>query len=109
MPISHADLQHSRSRQNPWNALTKPAATHCAEVDSVSSARESRANQIPALDGSRCAASQEIARQAPQIGDTTMRTKVQRGQIFRSGKSWYGRWRRDELETNPDGSRVVVR
>jgi integrase len=35
--------------------------------------------------------------------------KNQRGQIFRAGKSWYGRWRRDELETAADGSRVIVR
>jgi integrase len=33
----------------------------------------------------------------------------QRGQIFRVGRSWYGRWRRDELEADADGSRVVVR
>jgi len=43
-----------------------------------------------------------------------MTQKTQRGQIFsrklRSGKKvWYGRWRRDEIETTADGSRVVVR
>jgi integrase len=36
-------------------------------------------------------------------------TKHQSGYIWKSGKSWYGRWRRDELETKPDGSKVVVR
>jgi integrase len=55
--------------------------------------------------------------------------KTQRGQIFRSGKNWYGRWRRDELvavtelskterreleargvlNAEHDGSKVVVR
>ena len=37
------------------------------------------------------------------------KVKQQKGQIFRAGKSWYGRWRRDELETIADGSKVVVR
>jgi integrase len=39
----------------------------------------------------------------------TKKVKHQKGQIFRTGKSWYGRWRRDELETTADGSKVVVR
>lgn len=39
----------------------------------------------------------------------TKKVKHQKGQIFRAGKSWYGRWRRDELETTADGSNVVVR
>jgi integrase len=39
----------------------------------------------------------------------TTKVKHQKGQIFRSGKSWYGRWRRDELETGTDGEKVVVR
>ena len=34
----------------------------------------------------------------------TRRVKKQAGQIFRSGKAWFGRWRRDELA--PDGSTV---
>jgi hypothetical protein len=36
-------------------------------------------------------------------------TKQQAGYIFRSGGAWYGRWRRDELETTTDGSKVMVR
>ena len=39
----------------------------------------------------------------------TEKSKHQKGQIFRVGKSWFGRWRRDELETNADGEKVVVR
>jgi integrase len=39
----------------------------------------------------------------------TQRVKLQRGQIFRVKKSWYGRWRRDELETKADGSRIAIR
>jgi integrase len=39
----------------------------------------------------------------------TQRVKPQRGQIFRVKRSWYGRWRRDEIETAADGSRKVVR
>ncbi len=35
--------------------------------------------------------------------------KHQRGHIWRAGKSWYGRWYQDELETGADGARVVVR
>ena len=37
------------------------------------------------------------------------KTKHQKGQIFKVGKSWFGRWRRDELDTLADGSKVVVR
>lgn len=40
---------------------------------------------------------------------TKQRVRQQRGQIFRAGKSWYGRWRRDELDTKPDGSKIIVR
>ena len=32
--------------------------------------------------------------------------KTQRGQIFRSGKNWYGRWRRDELVAVSDLSKT---
>lgn len=39
----------------------------------------------------------------------TQKVRNQRGQIFRVGKSWYGRWRRDELEPTADGSKVIVR
>src|SRR5579863_2390065 len=39
----------------------------------------------------------------------TTKVKHQKGQIFRSGKSWYGRWRRDELDTGTDGEKIVVR
>jgi integrase len=40
---------------------------------------------------------------------THRKVKHQKGQIFRIEKSWYGRWRRDELETNAAGEKVVVR
>lgn len=36
-------------------------------------------------------------------------TKIQRGYIFRDGKQWYGRWRRDELEKDADGNSQIVR
>jgi integrase len=43
----------------------------------------------------------------------TMKTETghrhQQGQIFKSGKSWFGRWRRDELITLADGSKQVLR
>jgi integrase len=39
----------------------------------------------------------------------TKKVRHQKGQIFRVGKSWYGRWRRDELEADADGEKVVVR
>jgi integrase len=35
--------------------------------------------------------------------------KTQRGQIFRSGKNWYGRWRRDELVAVSDLSKTERR
>lgn len=35
--------------------------------------------------------------------------KHQTGQIFKSGKSWFGRWRRDELKTAADGSKIITR
>lgn len=37
------------------------------------------------------------------------KTKNQKGQVFRVRKSWFGRWRRDELDTLADGSKIVVR
>lgn len=37
------------------------------------------------------------------------KTKHQNGQIFRVGKSWFGRWRRDELDTLANGSKQIVR
>lgn len=40
---------------------------------------------------------------------TSQKVRNQKGQVFRSGKSWYGRWRRDEFKTNADGSMIVVR
>jgi integrase len=36
-------------------------------------------------------------------------TKHQSGYIFKSGKFWFGRWWRDELETQPDGSKTIIR
>jgi integrase len=59
------------------------------------------------LDGSGCEASATGARQAPHEEKIGMEN--QKGQIFRVGKSWYGRWRRNELEAAPDGEKVVVR
>lgn len=35
--------------------------------------------------------------------------KFQRGHIFKSGRSWFGRWRRDTLEKGPDGNKIMVR
>lgn len=40
---------------------------------------------------------------------TAQKVRNQKGQIWRVGKSWYGRWRRDELEPAADGSKVIVR
>jgi integrase len=40
---------------------------------------------------------------------TKQKVKHQTGHIFRARKSWYGRWRRDELETRSDGEKSVVR
>ena len=37
------------------------------------------------------------------------RVKQQKGQIFRVGKSWFGRWRRDEVDLGADGSKTIVR
>ncbi len=39
----------------------------------------------------------------------TKQTGHQAGHIFRSGRFWYGRWRRDELEKGEDGEMRVVR
>jgi integrase len=36
-------------------------------------------------------------------------TKLQRGHIFKVGRTWYGRWRRDELDEGVDGSKILVR
>ena len=38
-----------------------------------------------------------------------MTIKHQKGQVFKAGKSWFGRWRRDELDTLADGSKLLVR
>jgi hypothetical protein len=35
--------------------------------------------------------------------------KHQKGYIFKSRRFWFGRWYRDELETQADGSKLVVR
>jgi integrase len=35
--------------------------------------------------------------------------KHQKGHIFRVGKSWFGRWYRDELEPAPDGGKQIRR
>ncbi len=35
--------------------------------------------------------------------------RFQRGHIFRVGRTWFGRWRRDELEEGAEGSKVIVR
>lgn len=35
--------------------------------------------------------------------------KFQRGHIFKAGRSWYGRWRRDTLEEGVDGMKIMVR
>ena len=35
--------------------------------------------------------------------------RQQRGQIFKHHRAWFGRWRRDEIETLPDGSKQIVR
>jgi integrase len=37
------------------------------------------------------------------------KTKIQRGHIWRVGKSWFGRWYREELERGPDGNSKIVR
>src|SRR5271156_7133043 len=42
------------------------------------------------------------------IGENRMEKRRQ-GYIFRVRKSWYGRWRRHELETLPDGSKKLVK
>jgi hypothetical protein len=38
-----------------------------------------------------------------------MGMRFQRGYVFKVGRSWYGRWRRDELEEGADGSKIIVR
>jgi integrase len=38
-----------------------------------------------------------------------IKPKTQRGHIWRVGKSWFGRWYREELERGPDGNFQVVR
>jgi integrase len=43
------------------------------------------------------------------IGETEMESQRRQGHIFRIKKSWYGRWRRHELETLPDGSKKLVK
>lgn len=37
------------------------------------------------------------------------KVRQQHGQIFKRRRAWFGRWRRDELETLPDGSKQIVR
>jgi integrase len=68
------------------------------------------------LERPRHGAIAKSAREAAQNkekGMTNRKAKHQKGQIFlvrnKVGRTWYGRWRRDELETTADGSKVVVR
>lgn len=112
--LYHANLFHTPSRPDTQDASTELAATHRPKADSVSAARARGTIEDSALDGEGCGASTKSSREeaSPKKGETMnpeKQLKHQRGYIFKSGKWWYGRFYRDELETQPDGSKLVVR
>ena len=48
-------------------------------------------------------------RASQKKGEKMNTERKHHGYIFRRGKSWFGRYRCEELKTQPDGSKLVVR